>query len=401
MFRTAVHGIDGVWPSPPDTWSYSSLTEAEECPRRWMLSRASYPKVWNRKGYPPRPILPALVGDVVHRSLELILLAMHSDRCESLADPCAADVLRRLGGYSGLVDSVIEQRLSYLENNPRVSDQLSLLRTSLRSRLPDIRQRIQMTIARTTITPVELPSPSTTESTQPGPLSNGSHPEVDLRAPKLRFAGRADLVTITNDGCVITDYKTGTPHEGHAEQVRTYALLWMEDTTLNPQKLPARLLVLSYATHDDEVMPPTDDELEEMANLLTSRVSKSEEELALRPPPARPSAEVCFLCGVRQLCDEYWIQLPESSTAHPSIGGVEFADCEVLITSRNGPRSWLAQSNRSRDAVLLRTPTEDTSLEVGRRLRLLNIIVSRDDELGRTTLTMTRSSEAFVLDTVK
>src|SRR2546426_514135 len=103
-FSTTVRGVRGVWPSLPKTWSYSSLAEAEECPRRWMLKRASYPNIWAGKGYPPRPNLPALVGDVVHRVLEMILLAMHSERCASLADPCAANVLRSLSGYSALIE---------------------------------------------------------------------------------------------------------------------------------------------------------------------------------------------------------------------------------------------------------------------------------------------------------
>ncbi len=55
-FDTGVQDSSGRWPDLPRAWSYSSLKEAEECPRRWMLRRASYPQIWARQGYPPRPI---------------------------------------------------------------------------------------------------------------------------------------------------------------------------------------------------------------------------------------------------------------------------------------------------------------------------------------------------------
>ena len=77
VFKTHVRGVEGTWPGRPEFWSYSSLREAEECPRRWALTRATYRAVWDRPGYPPRPIMPAMVGDTVHRALDVILRTLH------------------------------------------------------------------------------------------------------------------------------------------------------------------------------------------------------------------------------------------------------------------------------------------------------------------------------------
>ena len=45
-FDTRVEAADGQWPTPPKWMSYSSLNEAELCPRRWALRRATYPEIW-------------------------------------------------------------------------------------------------------------------------------------------------------------------------------------------------------------------------------------------------------------------------------------------------------------------------------------------------------------------
>src|SRR6202040_642643 len=86
-FQTAIRGIGGNWPTAPGLWSYSSLGNAEGCPRRWMLSRADYGELWNGSGYPPHPALAALAGSVVHRCLELLLSGLQARGCTSVEHP--------------------------------------------------------------------------------------------------------------------------------------------------------------------------------------------------------------------------------------------------------------------------------------------------------------------------
>lgn len=54
-----------AWPKAPRCMSFSTLSELEACPRRWALSVADYPHVWEKRGYPPRPQITALEGAVV------------------------------------------------------------------------------------------------------------------------------------------------------------------------------------------------------------------------------------------------------------------------------------------------------------------------------------------------
>src|SRR5205823_2534020 len=109
-----------------------------------------------------------------------------------------------------------------------------------------------------------------------------------------------------SDDCVLTDYKTGAPDEHHTDQLRLYALLWSRDEQVNPRRLRASSLVIAYTTHDELIDGPEQEELEALGNTLENRVSRAEGTLARRPPPAHPAPDMCRLCSVRQLCDDYW-----------------------------------------------------------------------------------------------
>ena len=51
-----------TWPDPPAEMSVSTNAEIDECPRRWALSAANYPDIWDGRGYPPKLQVAALAG---------------------------------------------------------------------------------------------------------------------------------------------------------------------------------------------------------------------------------------------------------------------------------------------------------------------------------------------------
>jgi RecB family exonuclease len=397
-FRPAVRGTVGAWPSLPNIWSYSSLKEAEECPRRWMLHRASYPGVWERAGYPQRPVPSAQRGEVIHRVLEIILREFHEARCESLASPCAVEVLRRLGGYSKLIDQVIDDQLGHLNGNPRATDRIASLRSALRAQVPDIRQRVQAVVARSTIIRTGAVHAPGQHQAQRRPLGQGSYPEVELRAPDLRMLGRADLLTLAEGACTITDYKTGSPNEHHAEQLEMYAVLWSRDTEINPNGVPVAELVISYATHDVMLTAPTDVESAILAERLRTRIVEAESQLGMRPPEAKPDADMCGLCDVRHLCNDYWKALSPGNAIAELGQEPTFIDCEGTIVSQNGPRSWMMRVEPTSIIALVRTPTEAPVFREGDGVRLLGVVASRDDDSDAVVVSLTQASEAFVVD---
>ena len=116
------------WPDPPKWMTYSTATQVEACPRQWALQRGDFPEVWDGSGYPPRTSLPILKGRVIHRSVETILNALR-ERHPSVRPEA---VLKRLGGYSTVVEREIEAVLKEkVAANPRVQEQAADLESDL------------------------------------------------------------------------------------------------------------------------------------------------------------------------------------------------------------------------------------------------------------------------------
>src|SRR5947209_6591660 len=132
-FWTEILDTDGVWPEPPSRWSYSSIMEFRECPRRWMLRRASYPQIWDRRGYPDLPTLPSLMGDVMHRALEELTAAMVGARCSAAGSECGVQVMRDLGGFTALLNRNVVARLDDFTGNPRTERRRNTFEQQLQS----------------------------------------------------------------------------------------------------------------------------------------------------------------------------------------------------------------------------------------------------------------------------
>ncbi len=324
--------------------------------------------------------------------------ALHARNCTSLADPSAVSALKELGGYSHLAERVIAELLEPLAGNPRSSRHVDELRVALLAKVPDMRQRAQDIIARTSLQPPAGAGTGGPSSSRRVPLREGSYPEVELQAASLRFRGRVDLITIGDEACGMTDYKTGAPKPDHPDQLRIYALLWNHDSELNPNSFPVLRLTVSYTSHDVAVDPPSAAELNELASHLIARVQAAETALQQRPPAARPSLPMCRLCGVRQLCDAYWAGPGRMEPAGSTDEEPQWFDCEGTVISQNGPRSWLLAVDVDGPTLLLRTSSEAIVLRTGSRIRALNLLRGRDPDARVSIGSMTQASEIFVLE---
>ncbi|MGD9730313.1 MAG: PD-(D/E)XK nuclease family protein [Dehalococcoidia bacterium] len=397
-FDTAVRSVSGVYPAAPVVWSYSSLTEAQACPRRWMLTHASYPSIWARPGYPHRPSVPELAGRIVHRCIEVVLRELRSQGCTAVSDPKAVSVLRTLGGYSRLAQHTTDEVLEEFANNPRAEPMLTTIRLDLQRRLPDIRQQVQTLVARTSMAE-SLAQPPTVPAPQfhvPTPLRLGAYTEVTLDVPELHLVGRVDFIFVSASHCEITDYKSGAPQAEHDEQLRLYALLWSRDRVRNPKSIPVEKLTVAYPGYDRTVEPPSDGELQALAEQILGRIELATSDLQGRPPTAKPTEANCTYCTVRHLCDEYWqSHLVRTAWQAPRVD--YFADVELKIGERNGTRSWIAELAMDGSLVLLRTLDEAIHFSSGDSIRLLNVVINDDDATNTKTITLSRSSEAFQL----
>ncbi|MGB3749190.1 MAG: PD-(D/E)XK nuclease family protein [Rhodanobacter sp.] len=393
--------IPATWPAPPAEMSVSTHAEIDECPRRWALNTAEYPELWSGRGYPPKLQIAALAGSVVHLALEIITKQLTQAGVPSLSDPSAPQVLRKLGGYTRVVEECVERILKRYVGNPRAGTLMEHAQRTLRGQVPTLRARVQSMLSRLRLpkgTPA-VPAPSTPKSSEPSPrlpLANGTYPEVEVRAKSIGWKGKVDLLVLDDDACELTDFKTGAANEAHKFQVRAYAVMWRLDDELNPSKRQVDRLVLAYETQNVDVAPPSASEIDDLGRDLLARRQAAEAALAARPPSARPNIESCRYCGVRQLCDVYWA----SATQAVSDDG-RFGDIELKITGRHGPTSWDAVVVRARDlpaktAALLRLQQPE-EFKTGTCLRVLDGAIARnpEDDAAPVIVTLGLLSEVY------
>jgi hypothetical protein len=391
-----------AWPDAPAEMTVSTLGEIESCPRRWALGAARYPE-FSGRGYPPRVQLSALSGTVVHLALEVITRALVKAGCPSLQDPTALRVMKDLGGYTKVVNDCIDRALERLASSPRAQRVLEYAARSLRAQVPELRTRTQTMLCRVRLPLLQVRSAEGGTPRVRGPLTAGAFPEVDFRAERIGWKGKADLLVLSPHACEITDFKTGAPDEKHQFQIRLYALLWSRDADLNPDQRRADRLILAYGSGDVEVAAPTASELDELEVLAVARRDAARQAVAVHPPQARPAPDHCRYCSVRHLCTDYW--RPETQRLMAQEGEDRtFGDAEVTITGRHGPSSWDARVEVSRDiaagkAAVVRA-SRDLQLRAGDRLRLLDaaITLDVDDPTEPAVVTLGTLSEIYTVN---
>lgn len=396
-----------TWPAAPRILSFSTLSELEACPRRWALSTADYPEVWDHNGYPQAMHLAALEGAVTHVAIETIMRALSGQGCPSVGDANAIAVLRELGGITVVLGKAIEQTLRGIKGNPRTRLLLDRTRRRLTARSAELRTRVQSFLSRLNLEPRPVPAKSSARNNEQrdhrGALSLGSYSEIGLEVEELGWKGVVDHITISDTVCEIRDFKTGLPKEEHRFQLSIYALLWWLDRVRNPTGRLADRLIISYDAGDVQIPTPSPVSLEKLRENLVARRDAVVRLLETTPPEARPNEKNCEYCGVRHLCDEYW-----QESFPRQVQGSWFADVQLELASQHGVMSWdgVIEScpGLQRGAkVLLRTTEIPFKLRPRIRLRILNVRVSvseEDHEANQPTpaiVSMGALSESFVL----
>lgn len=400
IYDTGIVSSRAVLPEPPAKWSYSALKDVETCPRRYVLSRAGYPDLWDRSGYPRTPVIPAIKGDIVHGSLEIIVLAMVRARCPSTRSPEAVTVLRELGGYTAIARQVLETQLSRFDGNPRIdADQRQQIARTLNDWIPSAREQIQTYLNRMELTASVGPSYGSAPKASAAapsrrPAGTGDHPEQVLVADDLRVMGRIDLLKVTPEGARITDFKTGAEDAAHHDQLRLYALLWHADTMTNPNALPVTALVAAYPNREVSVAVPNIGELNHLTSEIKVRVTAADAAVIADTPEA-VVGEQCGRCSVRMLCDAYWERAAPTAS---DVADGAWIDLQGTVVREHGVKSWLIRESRAGHEVLVRTPKPSVALPVGKTVRILGARRTVDpDNEDDLIASLTSTSETYQL----
>lgn len=398
--------LPGSWPELPSEMSISLLTDLESCPRRWALTRASYPNIWARHGYPPRLQLSGLAGTVVHLAVETATKAFVRSGCVSSRAPEAVAVMKELGGYSALLGKCIDRILHHYADNPRTKHLIEIARQKLRSEVPEMRIQVQKflgSLRLESLHHVVADSMRSSGERVRSPLGPGAYPETELHAATISWKGKVDLLTISDSSCEIVDFKTGVPSDHHTFQLRVYALLWSRDSGLNPTARQIDKLTVAYRSSQVTVDIPSSTELDKIESEIVSRAKKARVAAECRPPEARPSTETCRFCSVRQLCKEYWQAVIQQRIGGEPTNVLKFTDVEMLITDRHGSMSWdgivvAATRCASGTRIVLRTTNPSLEFRAGDRLRVLDAHLAMPEyESDPSTATMGVFSEVFIV----
>jgi hypothetical protein len=231
----------------------------------------------------------------------------------------------------------------------------------------------------------------------------GLHFEAELRDATIKFRGIADSIEVGDSGCTITDFKTGEESENHEFQLRVYALLWQNDSELNPAGRPATKLTLSYPRADQNVAVPTESELADLSKELNSRCETVRKEIGMSLPKANLSNENCSRCEVRQLCEQYWTAARHKASAVPTLDA-SFDDIEIVLGAKRVETLWEAECSvssviRKGSRILVRVPTSETLAQQcfigGQRVRLTDVLVSARDADELPLVNITAATELF------
>ena len=384
------------WPDAPQDISVTALTEIEACPRRWALRCADYPALWERRGYPPRVHTGALLGNVVHLALDTIIGELTRAHCPSVKDTAAIEVMRTLGGYTHVLDNCIERVIDRLRVNPRAQRHLEFFARFVRTRIPHLRTTVQSMLSRTRLETGESRGYGSSSGFR-RPLTTGTYSELEVRAKRIGWKGKVDLLAISPEACEITDFKTGTPSVAHRFQIAVYALLWTLDKERNPRGRSADRLILAYDSGEVEIPVPNSHGLKALEQELVQRRAAARAAVSQSPPKARPAPSHCSSCEVRQLCEEYWTSGVQRKR-YDEDRRTYFGDFEVTITARHGPSSWDARFEFPEDRLqaVVRTTAGD-ELKIGDRFRLLDgaMLVDEENPYQPAVVTLGATSEIF------
>ena len=274
-----MHGevkLPDTWPEPPHEMSVSSLRVIESCPRRWALSNASYPYLWQGSGYPPQTQRSWIMGSIVHLAIERVVRRLAQANCGSLSDPCAPGVIRELGGFTSIIRSCIKDTVASQAENPRQPD-IAELQMSLERSISRMRVDVKSLLRTIPLVPATESQASACHRGSLGPLRPGTYAELQVHAPELHWRGIVDLLVLGPAGaCEIRDFKTGAHSEDHQFQIRAYAVLWSADRQLNPSGSLATKLTISYPTGDVTVPAPSVEDVDAIKAELLERATVRE-----------------------------------------------------------------------------------------------------------------------------
>lgn len=268
-------------PEAPRRWSYTVLSAWRACPRRWWLLHARYDNARDGR-YPQLFGVSAVQGRLVHAALEEWRKALRR-----------GDSAPRFEARRFIKQAFREMLNGDVGRNPRIN----MGRLEATFSLDECVRQVFALAEGLGSSPTASARPEGAEGAGGGPPSDAEELWVEVEDPPI--CGRIDQV---RDWKLI-DFKTGEPNlDGHGDQIHFYAALWWLRFGTFPAGMEIRYPDTTYP-----LQVPAPAELTLEVATLRRELASIGSALAAPPPPAKPGAETCRHCAVRQLCPDYWV----------------------------------------------------------------------------------------------
>jgi hypothetical protein len=323
--------------------------------------------------------------------------------------PEAMNVLRKLGGFTKVLENALVEFFARENDNPRFEQFREDLIRTLRLKLPQMRATLQALLVSHVWTPLSSESESLrivtiksgpVKPTQRASLGSGTFVEIDLQDAFAKWRGRVDILDVDESGCAITDLKSGIASDEHKEQLIVYAMLWNEDLDRNPAHLPIKSLQIVYGNGTIAVEVPDAAQMHIFRKDLIDSSESVRSALNASAVSANPSKENCRHCPVKLLCQPYWESLPSvSSDDHLS-------NNQVTLIEARGDRAWLATVTASAaievdQKIIVRNYEGGKAfwndLRPGLSIRLTDGVLSSPEETDVPVFNLSMMSEALFL----
>ncbi len=365
------------WPQPPATYSFSSLSSIERCPRQWQLSRASYGET---DGFPSRPGPATIEGLIIHEALELLFRACGFAGMPTVGTDAFVDVVSGLN-IGRTIHRFMREREQAIASHPRGAG-FRFRRSAAQLANEVIRLFRQQYHPRDTARLVvgHEAVPATSGSVLQALHTFKALPEVKLKHPTLPFTGIIDLVRETSGGATISDFKTGLPSPAHEQQVLAYAVLWWRATG----EAPASVEVVYPKETVTRIVSLTQLNATEAA--LQKRVEDGHALLTTQPAQAKAGSH-CGRCDVRQFCVDYWRNAPTPDG--------EWLDFEATVVGDMGKAEVAISTEHVANGCLVfqaELPNVPRFLSKGAVIRVVGAVRREVD-----TFELVRTSEVFLV----
>ena len=298
-------------PQPPPHWSYTSLKQFSDCPRKWCLANSNFDEL-NGGKIPNVPNPSQITGRIVHGMLDSLerFREMFCADGDSLCTAELDELLSKFGVRKRARELLVNEKAG-LNKNLRCKPDKILGQISLDDCVAQFKRVV---VNRYPHGPCKTVSRKASVKTSGRTAMRSVGAEIELSHNDPPLIGYVDYV---GDGKIV-EVKTGKFAEEHLAQAKFYALLYKYQFGAPPSLVSVEYASASEQSFTQQIDP---EELVALDREVRETIQNAHNQIEDHEFKAIPSAENCRHCHVRFACEDYW-RSEQTKSLRLSLGSV-------------------------------------------------------------------------------